>query len=215
MNSDKLQAHLEQEKLYLRLKSQASYRSRIRAAVRALWTSEWDIFQFFDEMNSVIDSGFDNAWGEGMKVAGLSFADITPEEQMELANFKISERQFIFGFGEAVEAGSKENGGKLGPLFSRVELWVQRWQAVKSRALSMAQSDGLFEWVLSAQESCTSCLKLQGQTRRLSVWQRLDIRPQHPRKLECEISSGGITVCKCSLVPSQGPSSRGRLPSLP
>lgn len=206
---------LEAEHLTRKLKTAASYRANVRAAVRALWSGEWDLFQFFDNMVTVIDGGFDKAWADGMKVAGLSFQDITPDERMRLENLKIEERQHVFGFGEAIEQGSKENGGKLGPLFSRVQLWVNRWNAVKNEATSMAQADPLLEWVISAQESCSTCLRMNGQVRRLSVWQRLDIRPQHPNKLECEISSGAISVCKCTFAPSQGPASRGRVPRAP
>ena len=198
------------------LKSQSSYRQQIRSAVRGLWTGELDITDFILWMQDAIDNGFNAAWKEGMASVGLQYPeDMTSEEQNALRLAIYDENQYIFGFGEAIEQGSKANGGKLGTQFQRVELWVKRYLNLVNQARQMAQNDPVLEWMLSAKESCTSCLRLNGQRRRASVWAASDLRPQHPNKLNCMISAGGVDVCKCQLVPTDQPPTRGRIPRVP
>jgi len=198
-----------------RLKTQASYKSQIRAAVRGLWNGTFDEMQFFEAMESAIFRGFRQAWAEGMKDVGLSFEDATTEELAQLNRMAWEELNFVWGFAAAIVEGSKENGGKLGAFDTRIDMWVARYNNVKNQALQMAQNDPVLEWVLHANESCPSCLKMSGQRRRSSVLARLDIRPQHPSKLECQVNAGGVDVCKCELRPTDQPPSRGRLPKLP
>lgn len=198
-----------------RLKSIVSYRSEIRGNVRLLWNGTYDDVQFYVEMDGAIQRGFRRAWAEGMREVGLSPEDMTRDEEIQLLRMIVEETNFIFGFADAIVAGSKENGGNLGPLMARVDKWVARYTNVKNQALQAAKNDPVLEWVLHANESCPSCLKMNGQRRRSSVFARLDIRPQHPRKLECMISAGGVDVCQCLLVPTDQSPSRGRLPKLP
>lgn len=198
-----------------RLKSISSYGANLRAAVRALWSGVWGVDEFFDEMERVIERGFTQAWLEGMNAVGLTQEDMTSEEQARLFAMMFEETNYISGFAVSIEENSKANGGALGPHLQRVELWVKRYTNVKNQALQMAKTDPVLEWVLHANESCPSCLKMNGQRRRSSVFARLDIRPQHPRKLECMVSARGVDVCQCTLVPTDQPPSRGRLPRLP
>lgn len=198
-----------------RLKRLESYRAGLRAAVRALWSGVWDEGQFYSEMERVIERGFLQAWVEGMEAVGLSEEDMTKEEQARLFGLMFEETNYIAGYASAIIEGSKENGGTLGAQYQRLELWVKRYTNVKNQAMQMAQNNPVLEWVLHANESCPSCLKMNGQRRRSSVWARLDIRPQHPRKLECMVSARGVDVCQCTLVPTDQPPSRGRLPRLP
>lgn len=215
MNEYRTQSRLEQAAVIIRLKSMANYRAGLRAAVRGLWNGSFDMLQFYEAMTSAIRRGFTLAWHEGMKEVGLAPEDMTPEEATQLDNMIIMEREFIFPFGDDIQTNSRENGGKLNPLLARVDKWIARYTNVKNQAMQMAKNDPVLMWVTNAAESCTSCVKLDGQRRRASVWNRLDVRPQHPRKLECMISAGGVDVCKCVLVPVEGGSSRGRLPGLP
>lgn len=199
---------------YLRLKSQASYRSELRAAVRALWTGIWDLEQFFNAFDAAIQREFERAWAEGMRSVGLTLEDMTADERNALDRMKIEERQFIFPFGTDIEAANQEAGGQLGMHMARVEKWINRYNNVRNQAMQMAKNDPVLEWVTHAAESCISCLKLNGQRRRSSVWARLDLRPQHPTRLECMRSAGGVDVCKCTFNPTDQPPSRGRLPKV-
>lgn len=206
-----LSLRLHQMALVKRLKSQASYKASLRAAVRGLWQGTTDITQFFEMFRSAIDRGFEQAWAEGMREVGLSMADITPEEREALDHMKIEERQYIFPFGLDIEAADKASGAALEPHLKRVELWVKRYNNLRNQAKQMAQNDPLLEWVRHAEESCTSCIKLSGQRRRSSSWTRFGVRPQSPG-LECMCGAGGVDVCKCEFVPAEGHATRGRLP---
>lgn len=194
------------------VKSAASYGAALRAAVRGLWNGTYDQFEFFEAMEAAIRRGFSEAWREGMLEVGLSPEDMTPDEQLQLDRMIYEELGFIFNFADAISQQSKENGGALQPQLDRTQKWVARYTNVKNQALQAAKNDPVLEWVLHAQESCPSCLKLSGQRRRSSVWARLDIRPQHPTKLECMRSAGGVDVCRCDLVPTDQPPTRGRMP---
>ena len=198
-----------------RLKSIQSYGSRLRSAVRALWTGEWTWETAYNEFRAAIEREFTNAWHEGLREVGLTPEDMTDEERLQLLQMIIQESNYIAAYLDAIEENSKENGGALDPLLTRVDLWVKRYTNVKNQALQSAANDPVLEWVTNADESCPSCLKMNGQRRRSSVFARLDIRPQHPRKLECMVSAGGVDVCKCELVPTDQRPSRGRLPKLP
>jgi len=207
-----IRLHLRQLHLHQRLKSIASYRASLRAGVRGLWNGAMDEVGFFNAFRSAIDREFENAWKQGMADVGLDFADITPEERNALDQMKVDERQYIFGFADDIIANSKANGGKLAPLLDRVEKWVKRYTNLRNQAKQMAQNDPLLEWVLHAQESCTSCASLSGKKRRASSWRKSGVRPQHPA-LECMCGAGGVDVCKCELRPAEGHATRGRLPN--
>ena len=46
----------------------------------------------------------------------------------------VQENGYIAGFADAVEEKSKANGGKLGPLLVRADLWVKRYNDLRNRA---------------------------------------------------------------------------------
>lgn len=192
-----------------------SYRRSLRSAVRGLWKGELDYDLFFDAMLSAIQMFLPKAGYEGAAEVGVSPADLSPEEKTVIQQTTSQETNYIHGLAEAVEQ-NVEVGGKLGTLFNRVELWVKRYNDLKNRIKMIAGGDQKLEWVLNpAKENCPSCQKLNGQVRRASYWKRVDVRPQHPTKLECMISAGGPSVCGCEFVPTNEPCSRGPLPALP
>lgn len=208
-----LQAHLHRTLIMQRIKTQASYRAAIRSAVRGLWTGVLDEIEFFDAMESAIRRYFREAWMAGLAEAGIPADEMTPEESARIENHIFSELGHIFAFADAIEAGSKANGGALEPHMVRAEKWVQRYSGLKAEALALARTDPVLEWVRHAMDSCGSCLRLNGQRRRSSTWARLDIRPQSMR-LECMRSAGGVPVCRCEFRVTDQPPTRGRMPKL-
>ena len=195
----------------LREQGAASYRSEIRGITRGLWTSSYSYEQAFDLLMFNIRAGLTAAWHNGMKEVGLAPADMSPEERIQLEQVIYSEFSHIDGFLTAIEQGSKANGGKLGPLMTRAEMWINRYRDVMNQAKQMAQNDPVLTWVLGATDAhCGSCTKLAGKTKRSSAWRRAGIRPQIP-ELECH----GYN-CLCVLQPTPGvPLSKGPLPKLP
>ncbi|HRT22333.1 MAG TPA: hypothetical protein P5318_19660 [Candidatus Hydrogenedentes bacterium] len=214
MTPETLHDHLLQLDLYNHLKTVAGYRSALRAAGRGFWAGTFSYDEFIDAFVTAIDIHFPRAWGEGMKAVGLSYPeDATLEERNELDKLRINEKSYIDGFANAIEAASKANGGKLADVYARIERWVIRYNGIKSQAMQMASNDPALVWVRNAADSCSSCLRLDGQVRRASTWRKYDLRPQSKR-LECMKSSKGVPVCKCQLMPTQAPLTRGRFPAI-
>ena len=199
--------------LYDQLKSKASYRTQLNAAVRGLWLGVLNASEFEAQMQAAIDRGFRNAWKEGMEAVGLTFPDdMTAAEQAALFEAQAAEYGYIGGLAGAVMAGSKENGGKLSAFKVRIDLWVKRYLNIVNQAKLSVAADPVLEWGVHANESCTSCLKLNGQRRRSSVWREvLEVWPQH-HDLECMQSADGPDVCQCTLNQTDKPPTRGRLP---
>lgn len=190
----------------MKLLTRAGYQLNLRAIVRALWKGTMDFNAAFDAMFVAIDRGFTQAWREGAKACGIGPEELTSEELTALAVRIAQEKNHVYALLEAVEQNSQENGGKLTPLFTRLEMWVNRYEDCKNQAKTMACKDQKLEWMLGPTEHCSTCLKASGKVKRASQWAATDLRPQAPC-LEC----GGYR-CQCSLVVTDAPLSKGRLP---
>lgn len=190
------------------LKSIASYRSTIRANVRALWTGEWNLFQFVDAMVSTIEREFPLAWRDGAKECGVSMSELTDVERAKLASEIQNDLGFIIGFGQHIEA-NRRGIGLLRGLKTRTEYWVQGYTRVMNVAKTMACGDKKLQWTLNPAEHCSSCLKLDGKVKRASFWNARGVHPKSHNHLKCR------QKCRCELKETDLPLSPGPLPSLP
>jgi hypothetical protein len=190
------------------------YRFYLRQNVRGYWSGQLDFVGFYNSTEIAIEQGLTGAWREGAKDMGVNPDELTPTELAGLENMIRAEQSHIADLAERIEAGSKANGGKLQPLFDRVEgMWVLRYQDARNRARAMAGADKKLEWVMNPRkEHCSSCLKLSGKVKRSSQWLAAGVLPQNPPndKLECK----GFK-CGCELKPTDKPISKGPLPRLP
>lgn len=189
------------------------YQSGLRGAVRGLWSGVIDYDQFFDMMLVSIRRNLTQAWQEGAAECGILLSDLTPAERTALEQAIAYETQWIAGLGSATEEGSKANGGKLAPLFTRLEIWVGRYVGVRDKAKVMACGDQKLKWVLGpTEQSCTSCSRLNNKVKRASYWNRVGVLPRvHGAPwLACR----GFR-CQCILQLTDEPCSPGPLPSLP
>lgn len=186
-----------------------NYRRGIRASVRGYWTGSLDYNQFFDAMVSIIRRGVTVAWHEGAKECGISPSELTPEEKMALQQAIAHETNYISDFAAVIEAGSKAEGGNMGPLMVKAELWINRYRAISNQAKIPACGDKKLLWRLGATEKhCVDCNRLDGKIKRASQWQRANIETQSP-----DLSCGGWR-CKCALTVTDEPLSKGPLPRL-
>lgn len=161
--------------------SQASYQRLLRAPARGFWNGVFDFNQFFGAMQSTVRFGLRDAFNAGMKAAGLNPRDKTPEEIIALQRIITKEASFILGLAEFIEDNQKAKGGKLGTVYKRLNKWLPRWQDVKNQAAQFARGDPAYVWRWTpGKEHCASCTKLNGKVKRLSVWQRVGVRPQNP-----------------------------------
>lgn len=190
-------------------KSMADFGLSIRAAVRGLWKGVLDRFNFNDTMTLAIRRGLTIAWHDGAARCGVLPEELTPPELLRLYMIIQENIGYIPGFADAIEAGSQANGGKLGPLLSRAEMWTNKYTQAQSLGQQMACGDRKLRWQLGpTKEHCKDCLKLDGRVYRASIWERYDIYPQSPQ-LECS----GFR-CLCSFVPTNEPGTPGRPPRL-
>lgn len=188
------------------------YAKNVRGFTRALWSGVIDYDQFFDLMQGAIRVGLTQNWHAGAKECGIQPNEMTPEERMALEAAIISEFNHVAGFADAIEAGSKANGGKFGALLPRAELWGTRAVDVQNQARLMACRDKKLKWVFDpAKEHCDSCAKLNGKVKRASYWRARGLQPQNPPNpaLGC-----GGWKCGCVFEVTDEPLSRGPLPNV-
>lgn len=164
---------------------------------------------FTSEMFRLVRVGFTQAWNEGMAAANITESEMTDEERIRLEQEIVKEYSYVNGFADAVDAGSKANGGKLAPLFYRAGLWADGYPRIRSLAMTYAADDPKLKWTLNPAEHCISCKKLDGKVKRASFWKSKGVYPKAWDKLTCK---GG---CKCELVPTTDRCTPGALPVLP
>lgn len=206
-----LALHLHQTKLSFHLKTIAGYRATLRANVRALWNGTWDVFDFTNAMTNSVINGLNAAFNEGLASVGATGVDVSPQERRALRNVIDNELLQVDGFGDAIEAGSKANGGKLGDHFARLELWLRRYpQCFQMGALAGGRVEDMYIWTLGRTEQhCQSCATLHGTVASKADWQVAGLRPKHPPnpRLQC-----GGWRCDCTLSKTDQPATKGGIP---
>ncbi len=190
------------------VKSFDGYRASLRSAVRAFWSGEWGWYEFHEELSTAIRTYFPQAWREGLALAGLTPDDMTDAERVRLEQEIVREIGYIPPFADAVERGSKANGGKLGPLMSRADRWAATYNRIRDLAMTFAQNDPKLRWQIGPvkTEHCADCLRLNGKVKRSSTWRAADLAPRM-WKLACH----GVH-CKCEFQVTTERLSPGPLP---
>lgn len=191
---------------------ETNYRMDIRSTVRGLWTGVFDVDQAFQLGDLAIRTRLTQAWNAGLASVGVLPSEQSPAQRIELQGIINNETSRLFDFLLAVEAGSKANGGKLGPQMDRADLWISRVVDVENRARVTAESDPKLKWIIDkAKENCPTCLKLNGKVKRASTWRRT-VLPKNPPNaaLDCQ-----GWACGCAILPTTDPLSRGPLPKVP
>ena len=184
------------------------FRRLIRKLVRNLWDRTITIQQFTFKMRLVIGEGFEQAWTEGAKSVGISPSERTSEEQAVLNQMLADNILHLLRF--ALFIFLNQRGiGKLATVYNRAEMWINRYNEVRNRAIQMAIANQKLEWVVGPTEHCSDCLKLNGKVKRAIDWEIAKIRPQMST-LEC----GGFR-CQCKLKKTEKKLTPGPLPKIP
>ncbi len=190
-------------------RGETDYSRSIRSAVYGLWSGQMSFPGYVQTMVGAIDRGFTRAWMQGASDCGIGEGELTPEENQALYTEINSEISFIYGFADDIMAGSRDNKGKLGPLYSRAEMWVNRFEFIRSMARSMACKDQKLQWKMGpTKEHCKDCIRMNNRVYRASIWDKYGLVPRS-RDLEC----GGYH-CLCEFVPTNLPVTPGRPPGL-
>lgn len=188
-----------------------AYRRSLRQFVRGYWNGELGAFDFFDGVANTIERNFTKAWMDGAAAWGIAASEITDEEKTRLRLEINTEITHISGFADAIQAGSKANGGALAPLYDRLEMWITSYGRIESLAGMLAAADSKGVWVYGdTVEHCASCSAYAGRIYRNSVWAKFlepyDLLPRG-KGLAC-----GGWRCDCSIKKTSEPVSSGRPP---
>jgi cytochrome c len=186
------------------------YEFSLRSAIRELYNSG-DLGAYIDHHSRLIEEQFNKAWREGLRELGLTPDDMTEEEYKRLRELIFEEEGYVLDFADEILI-ARANNAPIEPLVNRAQTWANRYNSIVNEAKAMAGKDQKLEWVLGKAEHCSSCIKLSGIVKRASVWYKAGIQPQNAPNphLECQ----GYN-CKCALVPTKKPGTRGRFPKLP
>lgn len=192
-------------------KTQAAYRRSLRQFVRGYWNGQLGAFDFFDGFANAIERNFTKAWMDGAAAWGIAPSEITDEEKTRLRLEINTEITFINGLAEAIQAGSKANGGTLAPLYDRLEMWITSYGRIETLAGMLAAADSKGIWVYGDTiDHCASCSAYAGRVYRNSVWAKFlepyDLLPRG-KGLAC-----GGWRCDCSIKKTSEPVSSGRPP---
>ena len=153
----------------------------------------------------LVQQGMKSAWLEGMAEVGISESEMNPDELVAMSQLISGQWNHIEGFAAYIVENSKANKIQFSTLDSRIQMWVNRYNEAKNQAMQMASNDPKLEWVLGEGEHCKTCVRYNGKVKRASYWEKINARPQSSA-LACK----GIN-CKCELVPTEKPLSKGYL----
>jgi hypothetical protein len=115
-------------------KSIGDFRANLRQAIRGLWNGAASSDDFVAAMVSTVSIGFRQAFVEGIAECGFKPEEMSEQERAALQSQINEQFQYIFSLATDIEENSRANGGKLGPLYSRAELWVNNYPRVKTQA---------------------------------------------------------------------------------
>jgi hypothetical protein len=193
-------------------KSLDNFRAGIRACVRGFWTQDLSISEFFEEMRTTIERELWIAYYEGVESCGMEREDVEPAE-MQQAKAEIEyQLDFIMPFAMDIQDRNRAAGGELQPLLDRAEMWINRYEGIKSLAQTHVCGDTKLEWIYGDTDHCDTCERLNGTVKRASIWNASGIMPRNGpnERLACS----GFR-CQCYLEPTKKPCTPGPIPRAP
>lgn len=190
-------------------KTYTSYQRAIKELVRGYWSGAIARYDFLDSGETRISKGFDEAWTEGARTVGVEPDERTDEEQATLDEQIATEISYLPGFADAIEAGSRDNGGALQPLLDRAELWGNAYAGIVTLAQTTSGADLKMKWFYGdTVDHCPDCSQYAGKIFRKSEWNDVSARPQSK-----ELACGGWK-CDCYFEVTNERKTRGKPPAL-
>jgi hypothetical protein len=188
-------------------KSYNTYLTSIRGAIRALYREQLSLFEFVDNMVSIIERNLIIAWNNGAADCGIRPNEFSQAELLVRDRYISDQFRYILGLGQSVQAD--RNVVRIGESLRRAEMWANRWRDIRALGSQTVCADikMLWQWA-PEKEHCVDCQAMNGRVYRNSTWNRYGIRPGSAN-LAC---FGGH--CGCELVPTDLPITPGRPPAL-
>lgn len=188
-------------------KSYSSYLTAVRGAIRGLYREQLTLFEFVDNMVSVVERNLIMAWNDGARDCGLKPDEFDRGEILVRDNYITNQFRYILGLGRSVQ--QDRNRVRIGESLARAEMWANRWFDIRALASQTVCADIKMLWQWDpAKEHCCDCRAMNGRVYRNSTWRRYGIRPGSAN-LAC---FGGH--CGCKLKPTDLPITPGRPPML-
>jgi hypothetical protein len=187
-------------------KSLGRFATAVNNMARLLWRDEITGFEFIDNMVSIINIQFRQAWAEGAATCGITPDEFTSQEVSERERFINSQLAFLPGLADFILENNRESGALFGSLSSRTGIWINRYAEAVERAQGMACANEKRMWMVGPTEHCQSCKGFNGRVYRLSVWEENGAIPR-TRQLCC-----GGHRCQCQRVPTTAKITPGRFP---
>jgi hypothetical protein len=192
------------------VKTPEYYQRVLWGDTRALYNGEMEREAFVDDMIRLIDEQLRRAWNEGMRDNDLDPAkDMIEKWEARLQEIQLSELDHVEGFADAILQAQKD-GAPIEPFRGRVDMWVGRYDDVRSESRITTAPKDRFEWIYGDTDHCTTCMELNGVIATGEDWDKSGYHPQGPPngKLEC-----GGWRCQCRLEYTEKPATEGGIPN--
>ena len=163
--------------------------------------------EFFISMEDAVTRYLTQAWHEGARIMGILPDEMSTTEREELDAQIANDHSFIGGLADAIAMLHTDQAPSGKTITQRLDYWSAAYVRVRERAKIIAGQDQKLEWVLGPAEHCPDCLRLAGKVKRASLWRKYNYSPKS-HNLACRQN------CKCELVVTDKPLSRGPLPKV-
>ena len=181
-----------------RSRGETNYKSGLRALFYGLWSGVISDMQFSLSLNNLVRTGLEEAFNEGARECGILPDEFTPAERTQLNQEVYTNIDRIEGVAVFILKNSRKTGGKWRTVVNRLEMWQNRYDAVRTRGAALACKNKKKEWGLSViratKDHCSTCLGFAGRVYRYQTWVENDALPQGQR-----LACGGLK-CGCGLI---------------
>jgi hypothetical protein len=203
---DRLSLHLDD------IKTIGHFTRVLRRAVLDFYRKEIDAFEFLDTAIALVEDQYRRAWSEGMRAIGMDpVADMIPAWEKVLRDRTYKDIDYLLPFASDIEQAGAE-GTPIDPLYSRVDIWSNRYNEVVNLAKITTGNKIKLEWRLGKTERhCSTCSRLNGVVDYSFSWLASGYKPQAAPNplLEC-----GGWLCDCRLIPTKKRRTRGGVPKV-
>lgn len=183
---------------------------------RQLWSYTLDLYRggdvgaFIDDFAAAIENQLTRAWNEGAREVGVELGDMEDEDKQIIDDIVSSEYDHVLDLAQAIQDAQSLDKDEFRSQFrSRIDLWINRYNDVRSQAMIYFGGKERLVWRMGAtEEHCATCAALDGIVAYATEWEESGVAPQGAPNdaLEC-----GGWRCDCSLETTDQRRSAGAL----
>lgn len=169
-------------RVFASVKTTGAYELHVWSYMRAYFTGDVNAFGFIDLMAAEVDNQLRRGWREGAEEMGVLPEDFTEDDNVIIDSMVVNEQNYLDGIAGDIEAFLAE-GEHTDEEFSstfrhRAGLWARGYQTAADQAKLHFGNKEKLEWVLgSSEESCETCLGLNGIVAWAREWDEAGVMP--------------------------------------